>query len=106
MRPTQKDGGDGERDGKPFSAGEAEFLTAQVPKWTLGATSLERAFTFKDFREAMCFVNQVAEVAEAERHHPDITISYNTVRLELTTHKIGGLSEKDFMLAAKIDALK
>lgn len=66
---------------------------------------LRRVFEFADFREAMRFVNRVAEVAEAEGHHPDIAIHWNKVELTLWTHKIGGLHENDFILAAKVDAL-
>ena len=66
---------------------------------------LKGRLQFKDFKEAMKFVNKVAEAAEQEGHHPDIHIYYNKVRLELTTHKIKGLSENDFILAAKINAL-
>ena len=60
---------------------------------------------FKNFVEAMAFINKVADIAEEERHHPDIHISYNKVQLTLTTHAIHGLSENDFILAAKIDSL-
>jgi len=60
-------------------------------------------FKFKGFREAMGFVNKVADIAEEEGHHPDIWISWNRVKLTLTTHKIGGLSRNDFIVAAKVD---
>ena len=60
---------------------------------------------FKNFIGALAFVNKVGDLAEAEGHHPDIHISYNKVQLTLTTHAIGGLSENDFILAAKIDSL-
>lgn len=63
-------------------------------------------FTFKNFKEAIAFVNSCAVLAEAENHHPDIHISYNRVSIELWTHAIGGLSENDFILAAKIETLK
>jgi 4a-hydroxytetrahydrobiopterin dehydratase len=79
-----------------------------VPKWVLhreGVHRLTRGFEFKDFVEAMAFVNRVADVAEEEGHHPNITISWNRVDLELYTHAIDGLSENDFIVAAKIDAL-
>lgn len=66
---------------------------------------LRRQFTFKTFKEAMEFVNKVADVAEGEAHHPDIYIFYNKVQLDLFTHAVGGLSENDFILAAKIDRL-
>lgn len=64
-----------------------------------------REFTFEDFNESMSFVNKVADIANAEGHHPDIYIFYNRVRFELSTHAIGGLSENDFILAAKINEL-
>lgn len=66
---------------------------------------IKKEFKFKDFKEAMAFVNQVADLAEAEGHHPDIHISWNKVRLELFTHAIHGLSENEFILAAKIERL-
>jgi len=87
----------------PLPPEEAHALHAQIPEWTLKNQSLERDFTFKDFREAIAFVNRVADVAEGENHHPDIKISYNKVHLTLSTHKIGGLSRNDLILAAKID---
>lgn len=80
-------------------------LAASVPDWTLGDDVISREFEFKDFREAMAFVVSVAELAEQQDHHPDIEISYNHVRLDLSTHKAGGLTEKDFALAVAIDRL-
>jgi 4a-hydroxytetrahydrobiopterin dehydratase len=89
----------------PMPRAEAEQLLAEVPGWALEENTLVRTFRWKNFRAAMTFVNQVAELAEAEGHHPDIHISWNRVRLELTTHIIKGLSENDFILAAKINRL-
>lgn len=66
---------------------------------------ITREFAFKDFKEALAFVNNVAALAEEERHHPDISIFYNKVHLDIWTHAVGGLSENDFILAAKIDRL-
>lgn len=66
---------------------------------------LQRKFKLKDFKEAMQFVNKVAEIAEAEQHHPNIEIFYNIVKLTLWTHAIAGLSENDFIMAAKIDKI-
>jgi 4a-hydroxytetrahydrobiopterin dehydratase len=66
---------------------------------------LERSFTFKNFKEALAFVNKVAAIAEEEGHHPDIALSWGKVTIRLWTHAIGGLSENDFILAAKIDTL-
>ena len=70
-----------------------------------GTHRIRRMFRFKNFKEAMGFVNKVAEIAEIEGHHPDIKIVYNKVSLELFTHAVGGLSENDFIMAAKIDAI-
>lgn len=78
---------------------------AEVPRWTRAGDSIERAWKFKDFREAMQFLNRVAAVAEAANHHPDIWNSWNRVKLTLTTHDTGGLTNRDFNLAKKIDAL-
>lgn len=66
---------------------------------------LHQEFKFKDFKEAMVFVNKVADLAEEEGHHPDIYIYYNRVVLDLTTHAVGGLSENDFIMARKIEML-
>lgn len=87
----------------PFSSAQAEQMRREVPAWSLEGATIKREFQFKDFREAMAFVNKVADVAEGQGHHPDIFVSYRTVRLTLTTHKIGGLSQNDFIMAARID---
>lgn len=76
-----------------------------LPAWRVEAGELTRTFTFKDFRAAMAFVNQVADLAEGAAHHPDIDIRYNRVRLGLTTHDAGGLTAKDFDLAGAVDKL-
>src|SRR5215216_6728205 len=89
----------------PLSVNQAEQMMDQVPGWELEENKLIRRFRFKDFKEAMAFVNKVADLAESEGHHPDIHISWNRVRLELTTHAIKGLSENDFIMAAKINQL-
>jgi 4a-hydroxytetrahydrobiopterin dehydratase len=79
----------------------------EVPTWTVAQDekSIKKEFEFKDFVEAMKFVNAVADIANVENHHPDIYIFYNKVRLELSTHAVNGLFENDFILAAKIDAI-
>ncbi len=91
----------------PLSEAEAARHLEGVPAWKLeeGATRLTRSFEFGDFVGAMKFVNRVADVAEQEGHHPDIAIHWNKVDLVLWTHKIGGLHENDFILAAKVDRL-
>lgn len=66
---------------------------------------LEKGFRFKNFREALDFTNQVGELAETEGHHPDIYLAWGKVTITIWTHKIDGLTESDFILAAKIDAL-
>jgi 4a-hydroxytetrahydrobiopterin dehydratase len=96
------------RKGAPaLTETEARGLASEVPAWTLAedAKTLERRFEFEDFAAAMRFVNRVAEVAEAQQHHPDIAIHWNKVELTLWTHSIGGLHENDFVVAAKIDEL-
>jgi 4a-hydroxytetrahydrobiopterin dehydratase len=80
-------------------------LLPDVPAWTARGDRLLRRFEFRDFVEAMRFVNRMADLAEAEGHHPDFTVHYRQVDVVLWTHAVGGLSENDFILAAKIDAL-
>jgi len=89
----------------PLTAQEVEDLIGLLPKWSLKEKSIAREFRFKDFRQAMDFVNKTADVANDQDHHPDILISYNTVLLTFMTHKIKGLSLNDFISAAKIDLL-
>jgi 4a-hydroxytetrahydrobiopterin dehydratase len=67
---------------------------------------LEKEFKFKDFRGALDFVNRVGEVAEKQNHHPDIYFTWGQARIQIWTHKINGLTESDFILAAKLDELK
>jgi 4a-hydroxytetrahydrobiopterin dehydratase len=89
----------------PLSEREAQELGQQTPKWTIREKEIEREFHFKNFRHSLAFVNQVADLAEEQNHHPDIFIAYAKVKLVLSTHKVGGLSRNDFILAAKIDLL-
>ncbi|MDW8106200.1 MAG: 4a-hydroxytetrahydrobiopterin dehydratase [Armatimonadota bacterium] len=86
---------------------EAEIATylERVPQWTREGIEIVRTWTFRNFREAMGFVMQVALLAERADHHPDIEIRYNRVTLRLSTHSAGGLTEKDFALAQQIDQL-
>ena len=78
-------------------------LLEEIPSWTLKDGHLYKKFKFRNFAEAMSFVNKIAEIAEQEQHHPDIAIHYSKVSIELWTHSINGLSENDFILAAKIN---
>lgn len=89
----------------PLSPKQAELARQEVPAWTLDGAAIRRDFPFCTFLDAMGFVNQVAAVAEEQGHHPDIFVSYKTVRLTLSTHRIGGLSINDFIVAARIDRL-
>lgn len=105
-----------ERGDPPLPDEKEDELKKLVPDWILlrnpssssgqvRVDKLRRQFVFKNFKEAVTFVNKIAEIAEAEGHHPDIYIFYNKVQLELFTHTVGGLSENDFIMAAKIDKL-
>jgi len=76
-----------------------------VSTWTREGNTISCKRAFRDFAEAMNYVNRLAVLAEITNHHPDIDIRWNTVRLSLTTHSKGGLTEKDFALARQIDAL-
>ncbi len=76
-----------------------------VPDWQIETGELVRTFLFKDFRASLAFVNKVGDLAEAAGHHPDIDIRYNKVRLALVTHDAGGITQKDFDLAAAADKL-
>jgi 4a-hydroxytetrahydrobiopterin dehydratase len=93
----------------PMSRSDAETLLAQVDGWKMvdgEPLKLAREMKFKDFAQAMAFVNKMATIAEEEGHHPDFCVSWNRVKIELVTHNIGGLSENDFILAAKINELE
>jgi 4a-hydroxytetrahydrobiopterin dehydratase len=92
----------------PLSKEASEELLQQLkPEWMLidDGRMLANTYTFRDFVETINFVNKIAAVAEEEQHHPDLTISYSNLGVELSTHAIGGLSENDFILAAKIDRI-
>lgn len=90
----------------PVPEPRARELLAELDGWALEGARIRRHLRFRDFRAAMRFVNDVAALAEEEGHHPDIAVrDWNCVDLSLWTHAIGGLSENDFILAAKIDLL-
>lgn len=95
------------RDGAQPLAGETiRELLAQLKGWNVvNEHHLEKQFTFPDFRAALNFVNQVGDVADREDHHPDISLAWGKVGITIWTHKINGLTESDFILAAKIDQL-
>ena len=88
-----------------LGAKEVAKLLKQVDGWEVRDAKLHKSSTFFDFAEAMEFVNAMAAIAEAEDHHPDFAVHFNRVDVTIWTHAIGGLSENDFILAAKIDEL-
>ena len=88
-----------------LTAQDVASRLAVLPGWQINEGELTRTFSFKDFLAALAFVNRVGEQAEKAGHHPDIDIRYNKVRLGLVTHDAGGLTAKDFDLAAVIDRL-
>ena len=90
---------------KLLSEADIAARLAGVPKWTRLGNTIARSWEFEDFAEALAFINKVGALAEAMNHHPDIVNSWNTVTLTLSTHDRGGLTELDFELAKKIDAL-
>ena len=91
----------------PLTRREAEKLLKEITGWELNdtATIIRKAFKFKDFKDAMRFANNIAEVAELEGHHPDLVVKWGSVEVLLSTHSVKGLSENDFILAAKVDTL-
>lgn len=91
----------------PATKEEAEMLLKRVNNWTLSEDGkrISKNFTFKDFAGALAFANKVGAIAEEEGHHPDLFVGWGKVRVELTTHALKGLSENDFILAAKIDKI-
>lgn len=91
----------------PLAPEDIERYMAELPDgWhVLDGKKIQKEFLFSDFIKAMAFVDRVADVAESEGHHPDIHIHYNKVLIELWTHAIGGLSENDFIVASKIEAM-
>ncbi len=96
---------------KPLTSEDREFKIyhEQVPDWDVNdqEKKIEKIFKFKNFSEALKFVNQVGKIAESENHHPNIYLyGWNRVKITNTTHAIGGLSVNDFILAAKINQLR
>jgi len=90
----------------PLAGPELEALARQVPQWkVVEGHHLTRNFPFKDFLQALAFVNKVGALAEEQGHHPDILLAWGKAEITTWTHKINGLTESDFILAAKIDKL-
>ena len=90
----------------PLKGEELDDLRRQVPEWeVVEEHHLRRRFRFKNFREALGFVNRVGELAEEQGHHPDVRFGWGYAEVTIFTHKINGLTESDFILAAKINEL-
>jgi 4a-hydroxytetrahydrobiopterin dehydratase len=91
----------------PITAADLAAAAAELPGWTVAPEGgrISRTFAFADFRAAMAFVVAMADLANAEDHHPDFTVRWNRVEVTLSTHSVGGLSENDLILAARLDAL-
>ena len=91
----------------PLKGKELQDLAQQVPGWKVtNERRIVKSFMFLDFKAALAFVNKVGEVAESQGHHPDILLSWGKAEITTWTHKIDGLTESDFILAAKIDKLQ
>lgn len=93
------------RKGKPLDDAEADALLAQAEGWQRESGSLTRTFRFKNYYETIAFVNATAYVSHQEDHHPDLLVLYNRCMVTYSTHSVGGLSENDFICAAKLNAL-
>ena len=89
----------------PYSAAQAKRLLRQLKGWRVEGGKLAKRYPFKNHYETMAFVNALAWISHREDHHPDLQVGYNKCRVEYSTHAIGGLSENDFICAAKCDAL-
>lgn len=89
-----------------LSKPEIQQRLKKLPEWSLSGKAIQKKYTFKSFMPAIAFVNKIAEAAESAGHHPDITINYSVVGISLSTHSEGGVTEKDFSLAAQIDQIR
>ncbi len=90
----------------PYDKEEAEVLLKQIPDWELSddVKTISKKYVFADFKEALSFVDKIGKIAESEGHHPDIHLTgFKNVEIDLSTHAIDGLSQNDFIVAAKID---
>ncbi len=94
-------------DVSPLSEGDAKQLLASLDDWTQGSDGkqIQREFHFKNYYQTIAFVNALAWIAHREDHHPDLGVHYNKCSVRFSTHSVGGLSENDFICAAKLDAL-
>lgn len=88
---------------QPLNSTTSNKLLEKIPSWQISEGKLKKEFSFDDFKQALAFVNTVGEIAEHENHHPNICFTWGEVNITLYTHAINGLSNNDFILAAKID---
>jgi 4a-hydroxytetrahydrobiopterin dehydratase len=88
-----------------LTAEQADLLIPLIPGWARTGGEIHKTYTFRNFHETMAFVNALAFVAHSEDHHPELEVSYAKVRVRLSTHSVHGLSENDFITAAKIETL-
>jgi len=87
-----------------LSGEEIDRFGSELPEWSIvEKKKLTRIYTFKNFQQAMDLAKKIAEIAEAENHHPDLLVRWGELKVELWTHKVDGLTENDFILAAKIE---
>ena len=89
----------------PLPPDEAGRLLEGLPGWELADGVIRKRFEFKNYSQTMAFVNAVAWIAQSQGHHPDLEVSYRSCRVSYSTHAIGGLSENDFICAARVEAL-
>jgi len=94
-----------ERGASPLNAEEAARLLKLLDGWALDGGMIAKTYAFKNYYQTMAFVNATAWISHREDHHPDITVGYNQCRVRYITHALDGLSENDFICAAKLDAL-
>jgi len=94
-----------EGDVAPYTAEQTKQMLKQVKGWIVEGGKLVKVYPFTNYYQTMAFVNALAWISHREDHHPDLLVGYNKCRVEYSTHSIGGLSENDFICAAKCDAL-
>ena len=94
-----------ERGVEPLKPEQTENLLKQLKGWTVENGAIVKSYSFKNYYQTMAFVNAAAWISHREDHHPDMTVGYNSCRVAYVTHAINGLSENDFICAAKLDAL-
>ena len=94
-----------EKGTPPLDDRRVNELLKQIPGWERAGPEIAKAYTFKNYYETIAFVNAAAWVSHREDHHPDMEVGYNTCRVRYSTHSVGGLSENDFICAAKLEAL-